>query len=179
MERRSLTQCSADVARTDVARNRGPASHLSPGEVVARAYRAANRGRYAEANGYVAPAVRRSLLRSNKVMRTHRKKMLATLPAMHDRKQAAQIHRLLEDSRTFEDPHYCWKLCTRGGALRSVDVARETIRGDDATVTVTLRLRDGTVVTEREPLIRTRSGWRIGDRSGALQNNKMQQTRRG
>jgi hypothetical protein len=58
-------------------------------------------------------------------------------------------------------------------------VARETIREDDATVTVTLRLRDGTVATEREPLIRTRSGWRIGDRSSVLQNNKMQQTRRG
>jgi hypothetical protein len=162
-----------------MARDRGPASNLSPGEVVARAYRAANRGRFAEANGYVAPAVRRSLLRSNKVMRTHRKNMLAQLPTMHDRKQAAQIRRLLEATRTFEDPHYCWKLSTRGRGLRSVAVERETIRGDDATVTVTLRLRDGTVVTEREPLIRTRAGWRIGDRSSALQNNKMQQTRRG
>ena len=171
--------CSADVARTDVARDRGPTSNLSPGEVVARAYRAANRGRYAEANSYVAPAVRRSLLRSNKVMRTNRKKILAKLPTMRDRKQAAKIRRLLEDTRTFEDPHYCWKLTTRGGALHSVAVARETIRGDDATVTVTLRLRDGPIVTEREPLIRTRSGWRIGDRSSALQNNKMQQTRRG
>jgi hypothetical protein len=162
-----------------VARDRGPAPNLSPGEVVARAYRAANRGRYAEANGYLAPTVRRSLLRSNRVMRTNRKKLLGKLPTMHDREQAAQIRRLLEGTRTFEDPHYCWKLSTRGGALRSVAVARETIRGDNATVTVTLRLRDGTVVTEREPLIRTRSGWRIGDRSSALLNNKMQQTRRG
>jgi len=162
-----------------VTRDTRPASSLTPGEVVARAYRAANRGRYSEANLYLAPAVRQSLLRSNKAMRTSRKKILAKLPAMHDREQAAQIRRLLEDTRTLEDPHYCWKVSTRRGALRSVVVARETIRGDEATVTLTLRLTDGTVVTEREPLVRTRSGWRIGDRSGALQNNKMQQTRRG
>jgi hypothetical protein len=162
-----------------VTRNRGPAPDLSPGEVVARAYRAANRGRYAEANRYVAPDVRRSLQRSRKVMRASRKKVLATLAAVHDQQRKAQVRRLLESTRTFEDPHYCWKLSTRGGAILSVAVSRETVRSDRATVTLTLRLRDGSVVTEREPLIRTRSGWRIGDGSTALQNNKMQQTRHG
>ena len=162
-----------------MARERGPTLNLSPGDVVARAYRAANRGGHAEANLDVVPAVRRSLLRSNKDMRASRKRILAKLPTMHDREQAARIRRLLEDTRTFADPHYCWKLSTRGGALRSVVVARETIRGDSATVTLTLALRDGNVVTEREPLIRTHSGWRIGDRSSALQNNKRQQPRRG
>jgi hypothetical protein len=110
-----------------VVRDRGPAPNLSPGEVVARAYRAANRGRYAEANNYVAPIIRRSLARSHKVMRTSRKNLLAKLPTMRDRKLANRLRRLLESTRTFEDPHYCWKLSTRGGALRSVAVTRETV----------------------------------------------------
>jgi len=152
---------------------------LSPGEVVARAYRAANRGRYAEANGYVAHHVRQSLIRSRRLMLASRKKTLATLRAVQDQERRAQIRRLLESTKTFEDPHYCWKLSTRGGTLHSVAIARETVRGDTATVTLTLHLRNGSVVTEREPLVRTRSGWRIGDGSSALQNNKMQQTRRG
>ena len=158
---------------------KSPASDLSPGEVVARAYRAANRGKYSEANEYVAPAVRRSLLRSMRAMRASRKKALTILASLRDKERRAQIRRLLKSTRPFEDPHYCWKLSTRGRTLDSVAVARETVRGKTATVTLTLRLRNGGVVTEREPLIRTRSGWRIGDGSGALQNNKMQQTRRG
>ena len=154
---------------------KAPAPHLSPGEVVARAYRAANRGRYAEANRYVAPDVRRNLLRSRRLMRASRKKALAKLAAVQDRQRRAQIHRLLESTETFEDPHFCWKLSTRGGTLHSVAVARETVRGDTATVTLTLHLRTGGVVTEREPLIRTRSGWRLGDGRSPLQTNKMQQ----
>lgn len=162
-----------------MTRDKGPAPHLSPGDVVARAYRAANRGRFAEANRHVAPDVRRSLQRSRKLMQASRKKILAQLAAVQDERRQAQLRGLLKTTRTFEDPHYCWKLSTRCGALQSVAVSRETVRGDRATVTLTLRLREGSVVTEREPLIRTRSGWRIGDGSSALQNNKMQQTRHG
>jgi hypothetical protein len=105
--------------------------------------------------------------------------MKATLAAMRDQRQRAQLVSLLQTTRQFEDPHYCWKLSTRRGGIRSVSVARQAVRGAKATVTLALRLLNGTVVTEREPLVRTPSGWRIGDGSGALQNNKMQQTRRG
>jgi hypothetical protein len=70
---------------------KGPAQHLSPGEVVARAYRAANRGRYAEANGYVARDVRQSLLRSRRLMVASRHKALASLAAVQDQQRRAQI----------------------------------------------------------------------------------------
>jgi hypothetical protein len=123
--------------------------------------------------------VRQSLIRSRRLMLASRKKALAALRAVQDQQRRAQIRRLLESTKTFEDPHYCWKLSTRGGTLHSVAISRETVRGDTATVTLTLHLRNGSVVTEREPLVRTRSGWRIGDGRSALQNNKMQQTRRG
>jgi hypothetical protein len=154
---------------------KGRERSLSPGEVVARAYRAANRGRYADANRYISRSVLRSMQLSRRVMRGSRKKIAASLATVQDKKQRTQLERLLETTRHFEDSNYSWKLSTRRGSIASLEVARETIRGDNAIVTLRLRLVDGKVVSEREPLVRTRAGWRIGD-GMALQNNGMQLT---
>ena len=149
---------------------------LTPGEVVTRAYRAANRGRYADANRFVSPHILRTMQLSRRAMRSSRTALARTLLSTADRKRKAQLKSLLETTRHFEDPNYCWKLSTRCGSLAAIEVARERIRRDSAIVTLTLRLRDGNVVTEREPLVKTRAGWRIGD-AMALQNKRMQLTR--
>ena len=57
---------------------------LPPGEVVARAYRAANRGRFADANRYVSPGVLRSMQASRRVLRTSRKSLAASLATIRD-----------------------------------------------------------------------------------------------
>ena len=148
---------------------------LSPGEVVARAYRAANRGRFTDANRYVSRGVLRSMQASRRVLRTSRKSLAASLATIRDGKQRAQITGILEMTSHFEDPNYCWKLSTHGRSIASLEVTRASVRGDTAVVTIRLQLADGTVVREREPLVRTRVGWRIGE--GALQNKRMQLTR--
>jgi hypothetical protein len=149
---------------------------LAPGDVVARAYRAANRGRFAEANKYVLPTVWQSTLHSAKLMRSNCQKLAAQISTMRDQDLKERLAHLLAGAKQFRDPHHCWKLSTRCGSIRQIESVRERIRRDKATVTLTLRLDDGTVVTEREPLVRTTSGWRIGS-AIALQNNEMQLTK--
>jgi len=148
---------------------------LSPGEVVARAYRAANRGRYAEAGRYLHPSVLHSTRESARLMRESRQRLAERLALIAHTETRADLARLATTAKQFEDPNYCWKLSTRSGSLASVEVARETIRGDKATVTLRLRLADGTIATEREPLVRTPFGWRVGAII-ALENNGMHQT---
>jgi len=107
-----------------------------------------------------------------------RKKIAALLSTVQDKTQRAQLARLLETSRHFQDLHYCWKLSTRRGSIESLEVAREAIHGDNAVVTLRLRLVDGTVVSEREPLVRTRLGWRIGDAMAAAEQRDAADKRR-
>jgi hypothetical protein len=149
-----------------------------PGVVVCSAYLAANRGRFTEANRYVAPPIVRSLRKSQASLRSSRIRMRATLPKVSSASQRKRLRRILADLSMFLDPNFCWRMTTRGGSISSVKVIREVIRGTQAQVTVALRLKSGGVVKQKEKLTRTRRGWLIGERA-APQNKELKLTKPG
>ena len=157
-------------------KRRATTGQMSPGDVLVRAYRAASRGRYAEAGRLAVPSLRESFIDNARLMRNARKELAAQIangvsPAIRGR-----LVDTLAMLRQFEDPNYCWKQTARCGSLKSVAIARQTIRGKESRVTLRLTLEDGSVVTETESLVLTPAGWRIGEIT-ALQNNGLQPTK--
>jgi hypothetical protein len=75
--------------------------------------------------------------------------MTAMLPRIRSADERAELQELVRSLRQFEDPHYCWKGSTQGGAITSIEVLRQTSRGKTAFVKVALRLADGRVRVER------------------------------
>jgi hypothetical protein len=133
-----------------------------PGAVVRKAYLAANRGRYADANRYVAPGVLRSLTKTRRSLERTSKTIRRHLPKMQNARRREQLAAMLDGGDVFQDPYFCWKATTRNRCIMSVEVLTERIQGKRATVAVALRLKTGEIVEERERLVRTASGWRIG-----------------
>jgi hypothetical protein len=60
------------------------------------------------------------------------------------------------------DPNFCWKVTTRHGSIQSIEIVKQRIRDDRATVVVTLQLNDGSVVNEKETLVWNGERWLIG-----------------
>jgi hypothetical protein len=77
----------------------------------------------------------------------------------------ASIAATLDGCRRFVEPNFCWKAVTRNGSLASVVVVRENIKGNRATVHLSLRLKNGEIRSEKERLVRTPKGWLFGDPS--------------
>jgi hypothetical protein len=151
-------------------------SSSSPSAVVASAYRAANRGRYAAANRFLSVRHRDSRLASAVGMRKSNRALAGALSRIKNRAQRLKLQQLCETLRQFEDPHFLWKGSTQGGRIKSIDVLRQTIREASATVTIALRLSDGRTRIERNRLRRSGAGWVI-DIIEVLENNEMHPTR--
>lgn len=134
--------------------------HLSPSDVVRRAYRAALRQRYTEANRWVSPALRRSLRRSHESLRGS----LAKLRLLEKANASPDLQALIagiHDVLPLADGRQMWRNRRHGGAVVCVEVLRETVRLKRAWVTVRLHLKEGPVVEYREVLRLGRDGWRI------------------
>ena len=151
-------------------------SHGRPGVVVSRAYRAANRGRYGDANRHVLPALVRQLAKYAKSIRASNRLLSAHARKLGTGAERKRLEALLSQLRRFEDRHFCWKATTHGRTMESLTVIRETVRGDSAIVTLDVTFADGRSCREKERLVRTPGGWRIGT-IDALQNKRMQLTR--
>ena len=147
----------------------------SPSEIVASAYRAANRGRYGQADRYLTAGFRKQR-HAITDMRAANQKLAATLPCVRSPRERAKLAKLLVTLRQFEDPHYLWKGSTQGRSISSIDVIRETIRPGQALVTVALQLSDGRTRIERNRLVRSNGRWAIRA-TEVLENNEMQLTR--
>ena len=156
-------------------RRQGMRRQTSPSAVVASAYRAANRGRYAVANRFLSVRHRDSRLSSAFGIRKSNRALAAILPKIKKPARRAKLRELCETMRQFEDPHFLWKGSTQGGTITGIDVLRETIRQASATVTIALRLSDGRVRIERNRLHRAGAAWAI-DVIEVLENNQMQRT---
>jgi hypothetical protein len=153
-------------------------THLAPVAVVIRAYRAANRRRFAEANRSLTPRLREGLRSSAKSIRASNRLMLATARRSRNPKQQAELRAIVRSLRQFEDPHFCWKGSTQGGSIESIDVLKATVRKDRAFVKLALRLEGGYSRVERQRLIRGRHGWLIDTiEVGVLHNNALQLTK--
>jgi len=106
---------------------------------VRKAYLAANRGRFADANRLVTPK--------------------AVASDWEARRKLAEVlgRRLLRSDR-----YRTWKGLTRGCSIRELVVREERVRGRYATVAFTLTLNGGRSVRETERLVRKGHRWLIG-----------------
>jgi len=133
-----------------------------PSEVVRRAYLAANRGRFADANRWVTPVMLTSLAASRthfvRAVRDIRKQ----LRQVADAKTRRQMQELLTQARWLADRHLCWKSTTRNRSIAKLTVTREVRRGNQAKVYLTLRLKNGKSAQESEHLVWTKGRWLIG-----------------
>lgn len=111
-------------------------SPSSPSAVVASAYRAANRRRYAVANSFLSVRHRDSRLASAVGMRKSNRAIAEMLPRIKNAAQRRKLRHLCDTLRQFEDPHFPWKGSTQGGRIKNIDVLRQTIREASATVTI-------------------------------------------
>jgi hypothetical protein len=136
---------------------------LEPPEVVVRrAYLAANRGRFAEANGWVTNEVRRRLSVASARARRNVHCLRRSLAKVHDPGRRFVLVKLLEVSRWLRDPNFCWKAATRDKKIRTIKVTRVVLKGQRAKVYFTLRLANGRSVRENERLVYRRGRWFIG-----------------
>ena len=142
-------------------------SQLTPAEVVRRAYGAANRRRFAEADRWTVPEMARSVRQSTSDIRDGAAevgKQARALPGGALRESLLELAAQLARLGPARDPHSCWRSITRRGSISSLEIIRQTIRGNRATVSLRLRLTSGEVVREVERLVRTNAGWLIGER---------------
>jgi hypothetical protein len=133
----------------------------APGAVVVRAYLAANRGRYAEANRQVVPDVVRQLQATGSSLKQSLR-FLSEFERDYPNGGKVDLGEVIAIAKLCSDPHFCWKVVTREGSIQSVEVVREQIRGQRAKVVVAVHLRDGSVVEEKETLLWNGDRWLIG-----------------
>jgi len=129
---------------------------------VRRAYQAANRGRYAEANRSVTPAMLKSLADSRVQFQQAVAEVRKQLIHVRSGKTRAQLVKLLAQARCLADRNLCWKSTTRNRSLDTVTVTRTVRRGNKAKVYMTLRLKNGKAARDSEHLVRTKGRWLIG-----------------
>ena len=148
---------------------------LLPKEVVVAAYEAANRGQHARANAFVAPEVRRDMLRAHtEVVRTGKqlRRALRALKGRTERDDRGRrlVRALLESNRMLVamrmgSPRFfkvLWGVATHDRSIDGITVTRQVLRGSRATVHLKLTLRDGRTVRDSEPLVRRRGQWLLG-----------------
>jgi hypothetical protein len=147
-----------------------------PKAVVLAAYEAAKRGRYSEASAFPTPEVPKELSKSHAItvaagVRLRRRlvqlKGRRDLAAARARKTLLALvksNRLLLSMRMGSRPFLrdLWNGATRGRSLAKIEATRQIIRGPRARVYLRLTLRDGTVVSDSEPLVLRRGEWRLG-----------------
>jgi len=115
---------------------------------------------------------------SAKSIRASNRLLAATARRAQSPAKRAELQELLQGLLQFEDPHYCWKGSTQGGAVTSIEVLRQTVRKNRALVTVGLRFADGRSRVERSRLARKSNRWLIESMEvQVLQNNEMQRTK--
>ena len=147
---------------------------LQPKEVVLAAYEAANRGHNSRANAFVAPEVRRAMLRSHaEAVRTGRL-LRGTLLGLKGRRDESEVRgfvlALLESNRMLVAMrmgstrffNVLWAVATHGRSLATIEVTRQVIRGSRAMVHLKLTLRNGTTMRDSEPLVLHRGKWLLG-----------------
>jgi hypothetical protein len=147
-----------------------------PKSVVLAAYSAANRGQYAKANSFLSPAFLKGLARPIKLLAATDKRLRRALHKLKGRKGEA-VARYRESLRThvrsnrrvlrldLASPRSLaqnWRCATHGRSVVRIDPTRQVIRGARARVYFKLTLRDGTIVRDSEPLIRSRGEWLLG-----------------
>ena len=149
---------------------------LLPKEVVVAAYEAANRGQHARATAFVAPDIRRDMLRRHaEAVRTGKqlRRALQVLKGRRteaDERNHAVVRALLESNRMLVALRMgsarffkvLWGVATHDRSVTAIKVTRQVIRGSRATVHVTLTLRNGVTVRDSEPLVRRRGRWLLG-----------------
>src|ERR1700730_10484144 len=123
----------------------------TPSQVLLAAYRAANRGRDADANRLVLPSVVKSIDTSIAGLRR--------LNLSLRRSPDPRLRSAAWKPRLFTDRHLCWKAVTYGRSLVSVDATREVVSGSRATVFLRLELPAGQIVRTKQTLIRKRGTW--------------------
>jgi hypothetical protein len=153
---------------------------VSPADIVARAYRAANRRRFADANRHLTLRLRNMFHASARNTRVSNARMTAILPRIKSADERARLQQLVQGLRQFEDPNFCWKGSTQGGSIRSIEVVRAQLRKRTAFVKVALRLADGRVRVERSRLVWKMKRWFIDAIEVEVQqNNEVQLARSG
>jgi hypothetical protein len=180
MELRSSTQCWADYSEGEregmTPRLARSAHGLEPKAVVVAAYEAANRGRYDQADAFLAPSFKRSLERVPRITQASSDRTRRLLHALQGRRDAdavrgrKSLHALLKSQRILARLEIgsrrfrrsVWDAMTYKRSLVAIEAHRQVVRGTRARVYLKLSLRDGTVVRDSEPLVFQRSQWRIG-----------------
>jgi RNase P/RNase MRP subunit p29 len=151
---------------------RGP----EPADAVVAAYGAANRGHYSRANAFLAPTVRKELLQAHALAVTTGKILRRALAQLEGRRgevvvRTRQTLRALIKSNKLSVSTRMgsgrflgrlWRAATRGRSILKIETTRQVIRGSRARVYLRLKLRDGTVVKDSEPLLLHRGRWLLG-----------------
>jgi hypothetical protein len=152
-----------------------------PKAIVLAAYRAANAGRYQAANRLVAPEFWRQAARDHARLRasvlasnTRIRRILARIRARRDPAAIAGRNRLraliklngmllrIPSPVTAQSRRLNWNAATHGRSLAKIEATRQAIQGSRARVHLRLTLRDGTVVSDSEPLVFYRGSWLLG-----------------
>jgi hypothetical protein len=150
--------------------------NIEPAEVVVSAYEAANHGRLARANGFLAPALRRTLRETHAETIASGKRLRRLLLSLRGRRgevaarDRKAIRALIASNRVFArmqlgSPgflHGLWRSATRGRSIVRIRATRQIIRGAQARVYLRLTLGDGTVVKDSEPLVLHQGRWLLG-----------------
>jgi hypothetical protein len=148
---------------------------MQPKAVVLAAYEAANRGQHSKANAFVAPEVRKGLVRSRAMVVASGKRIRNVLRQLEGRRDqtAARgrktLRALIKSNQRLAavmgSPRLLsnlWNGATRRHSLVTIEATRQVIRGSRARVHLRLTLRDGTVVKDSEPLVLRRGKWLLG-----------------
>jgi hypothetical protein len=146
-----------------------------PKAIVVAAYEAANQGRYAKVNPFLAPEFLKGLtqlgsqaLKDNKALRRRLRQLKGRredTAARH--REAIKLIQLNQRIARFglgspRDLRERWCDVTRGESLVRIEAVRQVVRGTRARVYLKLTLADGSVVRDSEPLIQRRGKWLLG-----------------
>jgi hypothetical protein len=151
----------------------------TPKEVTLSAYRAAIRGRFAEASALVAPELKKELAHTHaahaEVIADIRRlrRYLVRLKGRRGKRATQgrktfrslirinqQLAGMFKQMQTPEFHNEAWKAF--GRSVVSAEATRQVIRGSRATVYLRLTLRDGRTVRDRESLVRRGGRWLLG-----------------
>ena len=157
-------------------RNGTPQPYDNPSATVLAAYRAANRGRYEEADTFIAPEVVRTLGRAGAGVRAATKRIDGLLVRLNGHRDAASCRSrgtLLALKSTLgalaaprlgsaQHRRRLWNTATRGRSLAAIEATRQQVDGNWAIVHLKLTLQDGSVEREAEPLVLHRGSWLLG-----------------
>ena len=159
-----------------MTRNGPPQPHDDPSATVLAAYRAANRGRYEDADAYLAPGVVQTLERAGVGILAAAKRIDGLLVRLNGHQDAASCRSrgtlvalksalgALAAPRLGSARHRrrLWNTATRGRSLAAIEATRQRVDGHWAVVHLKLTLKDGSVERDAEPLVLHRGRWLLG-----------------